>query len=170
MGLIVVDVEADGPCPGLYSMVSFGAVEVKNLKNTFYGLTAPITNKWIPDSLAVSGFSREEHEGFDQPKDVMIQFARWIDTTKGRPVFISDNLAYDWQWINYYFHALLGHNPFGHSGKRVGDFYAGLVKDVYRSSEWRSFRTTPHTHRPVDDAMGVAEALLYMKNNMGLKF
>ena len=40
--LISVDVEADGPCPGLYSMVSFGAVSVLDTTQRFKGLTAPI--------------------------------------------------------------------------------------------------------------------------------
>jgi len=46
MSLFVVDVEADGPCPGLYSMVSFGVVRVQeDLEKTptFFGQTAPIT-------------------------------------------------------------------------------------------------------------------------------
>ena len=39
MTWIMVDVEADGPCPGLYSMVSFGAVVVEpKLERSFYGM------------------------------------------------------------------------------------------------------------------------------------
>jgi hypothetical protein len=50
----------------------------------------------------------------------------------GRPVFVSDNPAFDFQWINHgFWHALRG-NPFGHSGRRIGDYYAGLVGDFRR--------------------------------------
>jgi len=50
-----VDVEADGPIPGDYSMVSFGAVAVEpTLQHTFYGEVKPISNKWVPEALAVS--------------------------------------------------------------------------------------------------------------------
>ena len=38
MGWIMVDIEADGPIPGVYSMISFGAVVVElGLERTFYG-------------------------------------------------------------------------------------------------------------------------------------
>lgn len=85
-----------------------------------------------------------------------------------RAVFVSDNLAFDWQFINYTFHRFLGRNPFGFSGRRIGDLYAGLVCDVYKATEWKKLRETRHTHHPVDDAKGNAEALLKMKA-MGLK-
>lgn len=38
MSYIMVDVESDGPIPGDYSMISFGAVVVdETLDKTFYG-------------------------------------------------------------------------------------------------------------------------------------
>ena len=53
---------------------------------------------------------------------------RWLlSVTNGRCIFVSDNPAYDFQWINYGFHHAIGRNPFGHSGRRISDFYAGLV-------------------------------------------
>ncbi len=171
MSLIVVDVEADGAIPHKYSMVSFGAVVVDaDLDKTFYGETKPISDEWVEEALAVSGISREEHLKFEEPKVVMQRFENWInENSKGRPIFISDNLAFDWQWINYYFHYYLGKNPFGFSGRRIGDIYTGLVKDYFAGSKWKSFRKTNHTHNPVDDAMGNAEALLKIRE-MGIKF
>jgi DNA polymerase III epsilon subunit-like protein len=168
MSWFVVDVESDGPVPGKHSMVSFGAVRVDPaLATTFYGQTRPVTDHFIPEALAVSGFSREQHQAFDDPADVMRNFADWLAANSaGRPIFVSDNVAFDWQWINYYFHHFLGHNPFGHSGRRIGDLYAGLVKDTFAG--WKHLRKTSHTHHPVDDAKGNAEALLAMKE-MGLK-
>lgn len=168
MSLIVVDVEADGPAPHLYSMVSFGAVIVEpSLSKTFYGETKPISEEWIPEALAVSGFSREKHETFRDPEPVMIEFAEWLDkNSKGRPVFISDNVAFDWQWINYYFHRYLGRNPFGFSGRRIGDLYCGMERDLF--TNWKHLRDTRHDHNPVNDAKGNAEALLKMKA-MGLR-
>lgn len=170
MSYFVVDVEADGPCPGLYSMVSFGAVKVQeNLKDTptFYGTLKPISDKCIPQALAVSGFTREETMKFSDPKDVMEDFANWIDeNSEGRPIFISDNNGFDWQFINYYFHAFYGSNPFGFSSRRLADLYCGMQKDTF--AKWKHLRNTKHTHHPVDDAMGNAEVLVKMKN-MGLK-
>ena len=115
----------------------------------------------------MSGVARAEHQGYDEPAEVMEAFERWIgQSSKGKPVFVSDNLAYDWQFINYYFHAFLGRNPFGWSGRRIGDLYCGLVRDAY--AQWKHLRKTPHDHHPVNDAKGNAEALLALVD-MGLK-
>lgn len=171
MSYIVVDVESDGPIPHKYSMVCFGAVIVEpSLTKTFYGKTLPISENYVPEALEVSGFSRKEHQRFENPMQVMLRFEEWIKAnSKGKAVFISDNLAFDWQWINYYFHTYLGRNPFGFSGCRINDLYCGLMKDAFKGSEWkRLYRKTRHTHNPVDDAKGNAEALLKFKE-LGLK-
>ncbi len=171
MSYIVVDVEADGEIPYKYSMVCFGAVVVEpTLTKTFYGRIKPISENYIEDSLAVSGFTREEHEQFDEPEKVMREFAEWLkENSKGRPVFISDNLAFDWQWLNYYFHTYLGCNPFGYSGRRIGDLYCGMMMNTSLNAEWkRLYRITEHDHNPVNDAKGNAEALLKMVE-LGLK-
>lgn len=169
MSFFVVDNESDGPIPHKYSLICFGCVQViEPLNHTFYGTTKPVSDLWVPEALAISGFSREQHLTFDDPKEIMSKFRDWINSINrdGRPVFISDNLAYDWQWTNYYFHYFLGSNPFGFSGRRIGDLYCGMQKNVF--TKWKHLRKTKHTHHPVDDAKGNAEALLAMKK-MGLK-
>lgn len=171
MALVSVDVEADGPIPGKYSMVSFGAVVVEpSLDKTFFGKVRPISEIWVPEALAISGITREEHLKYEHSFVVMTQFAEWLkEHCKGRPIFISDNPAFDWQWINYYFHMSLNNNPFGFSARRIGDLYCGMKMDMGKNSEWKQkLRKTKHTHNPVDDAMGNAEAILEMRK-MGLK-
>ena len=169
MSYIVVDIEADGPIPGDYSMICFGAVIVnESLDKTFYGKLKPISENYKPESLAISGFSREETLQFDNPLEVMLAFEAWIgENSKGRPIFISDNNGFDWMFICWYFHHFLKRNPFGYSSRRIGDLYCGLVKDTF--AQWKTLRKTAHTHNPVDDAKGNAEVLLFMKNEMGLK-
>jgi len=169
MSYFVVDVEADGPYPGDYSMVCFGVVKVDDrLDKTFYGQTKPISLNYKPDSLAISGFSRKEHEKFDDPLDVMLKFTEYIQaTTVGYPIFITDNPAFDFAYMNYYFHKYIGKNPFGFSGRRIGDLYCGLVKDTRK--KWKHLRKTVHDHHPVNDAKGNAEVLLHMRDEMGLK-
>ena len=165
---IVVDVESDGPIQGVHSMVSFGAVIVEDgLSRTFYGQTKPISKEYQPDALAISGFSREEHENFDDPKEVMEKFSDWLkENVKGQPILISDNNGYDAAWINWYFHKYLGKNNFGWSSRRISDIYCGFKNDMY--AKWKHLRETNHTHHALDDAIGNAEALLKMKE-MGLK-
>jgi DNA polymerase III epsilon subunit-like protein len=168
MVYVMVDVESDGPIPGDYSMICFGAVVVREgLEQIFYGRLKPISEKWIPEALSVSGFTREDTLGFDDPKNVIENFARWIEkNTKGRALFVSDNNGFDWQFINWYFWHFTGGNSFGHSSTNLGSLYKGMVKDMFQN--FKHLRKTKHTHDPVDDARGNAEALLAMKA-MGLK-
>ena len=164
MSFVMVDVEADGPIPGDYSMISFGAVIVEpELKRTFYGRLKPISDKFIPSALAVSGFSRDETLAFDDPATVMTQFQNWLgNECRTNCRFVSDNNGFDWQFINWYFHHFVGGNPFGFSSTNLGSLYKGLVKSVFEN--FKHLRRTKHTHHPVDDARGNAEALLQLKD------
>ncbi len=169
MSYFMVDIEADGPIPGDYSMVCFGAVLVVDpLETTFYGQLRPISETWIPQALAVSGFGREQTLEFPEPGQTMEQFAQWLgEHSKGKPIFVSDNNGFDWQFVNWYFHHFLGENPFGFSSTNLGSLYKGLVRDCFQN--FKHLRKTRHTHHPVDDAKGNAEALLTMKAEMGLR-
>ena len=171
MTIFSVDVEADGPIPGDYSMISFGAIVVdSNLNRTFYGQLKPISEHWVPEALKVSGFSREHTLTFEDPKKTMAQFAKWIKNNnkqKTRPMFFADNPGFDWQFINYYFHHFLGQNPFGHTQEHIGSMYKGLKGKFFVS--FKRLRKTKHTHNPVDDAKSNAEALLYMDIQMGMQ-
>ncbi len=169
MAYVMVDVESDGPVPGEYSMISFGAVLVNDkLEQTFHKRLKPISDKFIPEALAVSGFSREEALLFDDPKKVMEEFATWIKSVcKSKPIFISDNNGYDWMFICWYFHHFTESNPFGFSSQNLGSLYKGIVKDT--SKNFKHLRKTRHTHNPLDDAIGNAEALLSIKGQYGLK-
>jgi hypothetical protein len=165
---IVVDVESDGPAPGLYSMVCFGAVAVEpQQQRTFKGLTAPIADQYDPKALSISGFDRAAHEAFPPPEEAMQAFTHWLEQFE-RLTFVSDNPAFDWQFMNYYFHRFTGGNPFGYSARRIGDLYAGLVRRV-EANEWKKLRKTKHTHDPVDDARGNVEALLAIATRYSLK-
>ena len=168
MTYFMIDIEADGPIPGDYSMVCLGAVVVEpHLSRTFYGQLRPISEQWVPRALAVSGFSREQTLAFDEPRAVMRRFAEWIaEHAPKRRMFISDNNGFDWQFVNWYFHHFLGDNPFGFSSQNLGSLYKGLVKDTFKT--FKHLRRTKHTHHPVDDAKGNAEALLAMRE-AGLK-
>lgn len=169
MAYVMVDVESDGPIPGDYSMISFGAIIVdEKLDKTFYGQLKPISDKFIKEALAVSGHSREETLIFNEPVDVMNDFANWLkNNCKDRPIFISDNNGFDWMFICWYFHHFTGSNPFGFSSQNLGSLYKGLVKDTFQN--FKHLRKTKHTHNPVDDARGNAEALLFMKEKFEFK-
>lgn len=170
----IVDCETDGPCPGLYSLVSIGAVHLdRELAATHYARCAPLPGAaWQAEALAVSGTTRDLHLSYQPPEVSLPAFARWVGevTPRGtKPTFVSDNPAFDFAFVNFYMHKFCGGNPFGFSARRIGDLYAGLVGDASRGNEWKKFRRTTHSHHPVEDARGNAEALLHMVDAMGLK-
>lgn len=171
MSNIVVDVEADGQAPGLYSMVSFGAVIVDDaLDKTFYAQLRPLDGAdWDANALAVSGHSREEVLAFPDPAIAMQDFAAWIEANcKGRPIFWSDNNGFDFGFINWYCWKFLGYNPFGWSSQNINSCWKGITRDCY--SSFKHLRKTKHTHHPVDDAMGNAEAMLAMRDTKNMTF
>ena len=162
---VMVDVEADGPAPGLYSMTELGAVIVEpGLTRTFYTTLAPISDDFVQGALDVTGRTREETLKFTPPEVAMIQFDLWLRREifdQGlRAMFISDNNGFDWQFVNYYSWRYLKGNRFGHSSTNLGSLYKGQQRDFYVN--FKHLRKTPHTHNPVDDARGNAEAFMSM--------
>lgn len=165
---ISIDVEADGPIPGDYSMVSFGAVVVLDHSKRFFGLCQPISERWIPEALAVSGYSREETLRFANPETTMKAFAGWLAKECQPPyVFVADNNGFDWGFINWYFWHFYGSNPFGWSSRNLNDVFHGLKGDMRAS--FKGLRKTKHDHNPVHDALSNATALVVMIEEYGLK-
>lgn len=164
----MIDIEADGPIPGEYSMISFGAVVVdRKLDKTYYGELHPIAEKWNPQNLAVSGLDRKKTLSFQPATIVLHDFLQWLhENSKGKPRFVSDN-AFDWMFFCYYFYRFIGSNPFGISSWNLGSLYKGLSKSAFKN--FKHLRKTPHTHHPVDDAMGNAEAMLAMIDEHKMK-
>lgn len=162
---IVVDCEASGPCPGFGSMINFGAFVVE--PSLERGYRSPVIESYSetfdPRAYAAIGLSREEHLATAEAslEQTMNGFAAWLaETSKDRPVFWSDNPAFDWQWINHGFASAGIANPFGYSARRIGDLYAGLKRSARNTQGWKSLRKTSHDHDPLNDAKGNAEALI----------
>lgn len=171
MSKFVVDVEATGPCPGLYSMIDFGVVLLSDTTKTYHsGLMAPIPgSNYVDSAMSVTGTDWDDmrHNGRNIHL-VMQEFAVWVQehNTGGRAMFFSDNNGFDWQFMNYYFHWTLGENPFGHSSSNINCLFKGMQLNM--KTNIKKLRKTRHSHHPVDDAMGNAEALINM-HGRGLK-
>jgi hypothetical protein len=56
---VATDVEADGPIPGPYSMLSLGMAVAGRPDLTFYSELKPISDEFVPEALAVSGLDRD---------------------------------------------------------------------------------------------------------------
>src|SRR4051812_26271760 len=111
------DVEADGPVPGPYSMLSFGLAVAGVYDGfvlqpsepsgpTFYAELKPISQHYEPDALAVSGLDRAAllTEG-RTPSDAMTEAATWVREQAGdrRPVLVGFPAVYDWMFLYWYF-------------------------------------------------------------------
>ena len=170
MTYIMVDVEADGPIPGDYSMVCFGAIVVEpSLDRTFYGRLKPISDKWIPEALQVSGFTREETLAVRRPES---RSCSSLPTGLPRSAAVArcsspTTTASTGSSSTGTSTTFSDKNPFGHSSTNLGSLYKGVVKDMFVN--FKHLRKTKHTHHPVDDARGNAEALLQIKEKHGLK-
>ncbi|MBI3760784.1 MAG: 3'-5' exonuclease [Chloroflexi bacterium] len=161
-----VDVEASGPIPGEYSLLSLGACLVGNTAETFYVELRPITNNYIRSAVEVSGLSLAELQKRGvEPATAMAEFERWIQRVTpegGRPVFVAFNATFDWMFTHYYFIRFLGRDPFGISGLDIKAYYAGLTGaqwgDTTKGRLHKRFKSKRrHTHNACDDAIEQAE-------------
>ncbi len=162
---ISVDIEATGPTAGTYSMLSLGACLVESEDTTFYVEFKPINDRFVPEALQVSRLSIERLRATgSDPSDGMARFGNWIAGIVGerRPVFVGFNAAFDWQFVNWYFHTYVGTNPFGASALDIKAYYMGLSGCSWgeTSSSKLPLRFQPsrrQTHNALDDAIAQAQ-------------
>ncbi|MFJ3231915.1 exonuclease domain-containing protein [Streptomyces sp. NPDC086787] len=176
---ISVDIEADGPIPGPFSMLSLGAAVAGTQdaegftaadpeQHTFYRELRPISAAFDPEALAVSGLDRERLtvEGAE-PGHALAEFSAWVrEVSAGaQPVMCGYPASYDWTFLYWYLIRFTGASPFGHSGcldmKTLYATKAGLpLRAVAKGNMPRHLLSTrPHTHHALDDAVEQAELL-----------
>ena len=121
-----VDIEASGPVPALFNMVSIGAVSVswrdgawRLDEGTFYVELKPIAPGFDPGAMKVHGIprSRLEKEGVEAGEAMrrLAEFATGRLRRDGeRAVFVGHNAVFDWSFIAYYFERFGVPNPFGY--------------------------------------------------------
>lgn len=174
--LFIVDVEATSATPMTGVMTEFAAVHVAT-GASFYGHlyrsnphpdtpALPVAELdtsgnpigepyWIVDGKDIATAI-----GSDQPQNVAVALCTWLDEFGlTRRTLVSDNNGFDAMWLNCFIDKEVGELPFGHSSRRIGDFYAGTRGKWSDQSSWKRLRRTRHTHHPLDDARGNVEAL-----------
>lgn len=126
---ISVDIEAAGPFPGAYSLLTIGAVLVDRPEVTFEVALQPINLNADPAALAVTGLSLEDLAlRGEPPTQAMSRFASWIAdfTPEGvNPVFVGLNAAFDWAFVNHYFLTYHTDNPFGFAPLDIKALFMG---------------------------------------------
>lgn len=139
---VSVDVETAGPIPGEYSLLSIGACLVDDDSQAFECELQPINENFVPEALAVTGLSLEHLKTVGLlPHVAMKRFADWTKSQSldGESlVFVGFNAAFDWSFVNYYFHKYLGENPFGFAALDIKSLYMGSTNGSW--SDTRSSR------------------------------
>jgi len=174
-----IDVEADGPIPGPYSMLSIGAAFIGHQDDTdfypvvdvaadvFYRELRPISDNFVPRALEVSGLDRDHLllHGAD-PAQTMSELTtrvKEVAAGHGAPVFIGYPAGYDWLFTYWYLINFTGDSVFGHSRMLdIKSYYAGHsgrpLAGISKRTMPRELRSgRKHTHRADDDAMEQGE-------------
>lgn len=160
---VSVDIEASGPIPAEYSMLSLGACLVHNTAKTFYVELKPINTNYVKEALEVCGLSMEYLMQHGTEPDIAVkQFDQWVRTIEGRPVFVGFNTPFDWSFVNYYFYKYVGNNPFGHNALDIKAYWMGLRKTKwYQTSKQRIpaylKSKLKHNHNALQDSIEQAD-------------
>lgn len=163
---ISVDIEAAGPSPRDYAMLSIGACVVGEPASSFYVELRPEVQGVDERALAVSGLSMAvlARDGVE-PAEAMRRFADWVDMVAPEgsvPVFVAFNAPFDWMFVEDYFQRHVGRNPFGHSALDVKAYYMGMSGATWAATSMRQL--SPRylggrqlTHNALGDARDQAE-------------
>lgn len=170
---VSIDVESDGPAPGVYSMLAVGAAAFNPdgaELGTWYAklypldgaLADPDTMRWWesqPEAYAEVQRDRQE------PGEAIRRFANWLDMLSknhGKLIAVGWPIAFDFAFVNWYLHRFAGRNPLGFSGLDIRTYadglcnwpaYGGLPTAVTKRLIGSIDKTGLRPHVAVDDAI-----------------
>lgn len=173
---VSADIEADGPIPGSYSMLSLGLCIAATFdgvdfiprdptRDTFYREIKPISPHFDANALRVSGLDRAvlENNGAD-PAGAMREAVSWLkEKTNGfNLVMVGYPIVFDWMFIHWYFVRFVGESPFGFSNAL--DMKTMFQQKAHVTLEFSGLSDLPseiassrrHTHNALDDAIDQA--------------
>jgi DNA polymerase III alpha subunit (gram-positive type) len=120
-----VDIECNGPVPGLYDMVSVGVSVVApdeegflQLGASLYLELAPVAPRFDARAAAVHGLDQEQlrRDGLSRAA-FCAQVSAWVTANLvpgTQPCFVGHNAPFDWSFIAYTFAEQEVPNPFGY--------------------------------------------------------
>lgn len=164
---IAVDVEADGPIPGPYSMISLGMSVVGRSELALYTELRPISDEYVEKALAVSGLDRDRLlREAPTAEEAMLSAARWVNGLRsiGRPVFLAAPAVWDGMFVHWYFMRFTGKSPFGVTGSGIDlrSYWMGLTGCEWKESHKGAIKQElglmelAHTHHAGEDAAELA--------------
>jgi hypothetical protein len=163
---VSTDVEANGPIPGSYSMLSFASAAYladKTLVSTF-----TVNLKVLPtakeDRNTMEWWSKNPkawdacHSDCQEPSKAMHDYAQWVLGLPGKPVFVAYPAAYDFMFVYWYLMEFVGSSPFGHHALDIRSFAMAVLNTGFKEASKRNFPQAwfdlqPHTHIALDDAI-----------------
>ena len=163
---VSVDIETDGPIPGLHSMLSLGAAAFgrdgrlmgcfsANLQ-TLPGMSQDVrTMAWWATQPEAWAACREAPE---PPELVMPRFVAWLKDLPGRPLCVAYPAAFDFPFFQFYLKVFAGENPFGYGVIDIRSHAMGLLGCDYRDTRKERLpagwlEPLAHTHVALDDAL-----------------
>ena len=174
-----IDIEANGPVPGLYDMVSLGATVVideqngsRSIGDSFYMELKPCAPRFDSRAAAIHGLDQEQlRENGLSRKDAAEALADWVKTqTKEgtEPVFVGHNAPFDWSYVAWIYAAEELPNPFGYKAlctKSLGMGVMGLnwmdsSKDTFQMMLNLPAEDKEQKHRADYDARYQAKILI----------
>lgn len=172
-----VDIEADGPIPGEYSMLSLGAAAFNQrgkLLDTF-SVNLDFLDGAKQDEDTMNWWSKNQEAwencriGTIDPKVAMVEFTKWVnDISKdnnSRPVFVGYPAGFDFLFVYWYLIKFVGESPFSFSALDIKTYAMSVLKCKFRESTKRNFpkrwfSKKKHTHVAVDDAIEQGEMFM----------
>jgi len=176
---ISVDVEAAGPNPSQYSLLSIGACTLVEPRQNLYIELQPVNDNSTPEALAISGLSLEQlAERGAPPAKAMARFEGWTQEhvlPGQQPIFVAFNAPFDWMFVNDYFQRYLGRNPFGHAALDLKAFYMGLTGVRWSETTMghlsaRYLDNRDLTHHALRDAQDQAELFQKMMTEAAARY
>ena len=174
-----IDLEASGPVPGLYNMVSIGGVVVRykdnqhQLGDEFYYEIKPDFKGFKDEAMAIHGLSKEHLENYGESSRVVLEkitdFVRSELQPGERPLFVGHNAPFDWMFVAWYYASAGLDNPFGYNALDTKALMMGRMcvpwnrsnKDTL--SEFFPTLVQPeNAHNALADARFQAEILIHL--------
>jgi hypothetical protein len=173
-----IDIEADGPIPGPYSLLSVGIAVAgvfdgnrferrEPSESTFYAELQPISTEYVEEALDVSGLDRERltRSGLP-PADAMNELVSWVRRIgrDRRPVLVAYPSSFDWMFLYWYLVKFAERgSPFGFSSVLdMKTMYATKARVPLSEAKKKQMPSAllsrrVHTHHALDDAIEQAE-------------
>lgn len=159
-----VDIEADGPIPGEYSMLSFGVVAYDWLGKEVGEFSANLEllegAKVCPDTRAFWERNLEAYDitrtNLETPEKAMKDFASWLYDFDRRLTLIGYPVTFDFMFIYWYLIKFTGASPFGFQGLDIktlmADYLNCSYKETSKSKLPKHWFDRMHSHVAVEDA------------------